>query len=450
MKGASEMNTSLYSSYLQALTKPFQKLTKLEFLQPDDSVAFVLDNRAHRSLQSRYDSRAFIQGGTLNISFQNGQRRKANITLSNLDEAFSYSVNNLWFGSRLRLSMGLLLPNGMPFYLPQGIFYLNQPNNTISPSQRTISYSLVDKWAALDGTVFGTLPASYTVEPGANIFEAMGKVLQLDRTTMLSATQDPLKMIDQVPPVFTSYYNGLQPYQYEFKKPSGEVVQKTVNPLETAFTSTVALGGKAADIILELNKNLVGIVGYDQTGRFRLEASSSDISDAQKPLLWTFTKENGTLCGFVEAVKNGEVYNHVVVVGEGMNDKPVYGEAFNLDPFSDTNINLIGIKTFKQDDASYWNETQCISQAEWLLKRKTILQKSITFETTQMFHLYENALVAIKRFDKEGSPVERHLIQSISIPIGETGTMKVTAVNVNDFPNYSTQTASSVAASAAI
>lgn len=30
----------------------------------------------------------------------------------------------MWFGTMVRLSEGLLLPNGEEFYLPQGVFYI--------------------------------------------------------------------------------------------------------------------------------------------------------------------------------------------------------------------------------------------------------------------------------------------------------------------------------------
>ena len=65
-----------------------------------------------------------------------------------------------------------------------------------------------------------------------------------------------------------------------------------------------------------------------------------------------------------------------------------------------------------------------------------ILQKSVTINCAPMFHLVENGIVAVKRTDKEGSPVERHLIQSFTIPIAETGTMSINCTSVNDIPTF--------------
>ena len=51
-----------------------------------------------------------------------------------------------------------------------------------------------------------------------------------------------------------------------------------------------------------------------------------------------------------------------------------------------------------------------------------------------MFHITENGLITIKRTDKIGSPKERHLIQSFSRPIGQTGNMTIEAISVKDLP----------------
>ena len=145
--------TNRYAQYLQALKsgKGFQKLSKLEFLQPDGSVAFSLGNTFKRGYMTTHDSRAFIQGGTLNVSLQNGERRKATVTLANLDDAFDYNINKIWFGQQVRLLMGLVLPDGTDFYLPQGVFYIKDPQAVCQPDSRPVTFPLVDKWNYLNG-----------------------------------------------------------------------------------------------------------------------------------------------------------------------------------------------------------------------------------------------------------------------------------------------------------
>ena len=83
--------------------------------------------------------------------------------------------------------------------------------------------------------------------------------------------------------------------------------------------------------------------------------------------------------------------------------------------------------------------------AVWNLKRKTILRKAVSIQCQQMFHLIENGLVSIVRTDKPGSPVEKHVIQSFSIPLSETGAMSITAVSANDIPQFTATTSSGTA-----
>ena len=417
-----------FNQYLEALKFPFRKLAKLEFLQPDNSVAFSLDNNFKRGYRSKYDTRAFIQSGTLNVSMQNGQRRKATATLANIDGAFEYAVNKVWFGQRIRLSMGLVLPDGSEFYLPQGVFYINNPQSVFKPNSQQITYNLVDKWAYLDGTLFGNLYNTFLINRetdgvNTNIFKAMQSVLSLSKMDLFTQTTDVGLMVDSVLPVFTTYYNG---------KTYSDGSLMTDIPYTLRINATE---GTLAKVLLELNEMLVAWIGYDQTGALRIDSSQTDINDAEKPILWTFSPENSNLLGITETAKNSEVFNHVLIIGEGLNGGEVYGEAKNFNPASDTNINLIGLHTYRESKATYWNSQQCTDLAEWYLKRKTALQKSITIESSQMFHLIENRLVAIKRTDKQGSPVERHLIESFTLPIGETGSMSINAASIYDIQN---------------
>lgn len=198
-------------------------------------------------------------------------------------------------------------------------------------------------------------------------------------------------------------------------------------------------GGTIADVISELNTVIAGMIGYDQRGSLRVDPSQDDISDADKPILWTFSPENSTFCGLDESIQNAETYNDIIIIGEDLKDNAIYGRATDYDPSSPTNVNRIGRKIYRESRSSYWNAEQCVDLASFLLKQKTVLQRSITVRSTQMFHLYENGVVAVKRTDKPGQPIERHLIQSFTIPLAETGEMSVNATSISDNPVISTE-----------
>ena len=60
--------------------------------------------------------------------------------------------------------------------------------------------------------------------------------------------------------------------------------------------------------------------------------------------------------------------------------------------------------------------------------------KSVTINCQQMFHIVENQIVTVQRTDKPGSPVERHVVQGFSRPIGQKGGMSINAVSTADLP----------------
>lgn len=403
-----------WQAYLHTLKREFIKLAKLEFLQPDGSVAFAVDNNA-----TNRRSGAFIQTGSLTVNLQNGRRRTATVTLANIDGEYDYNVNKLWFGQQIRLSEGLVLPNGQEFYIPQGVFYVKNPDEKLAPNEKSVSLNLEDKWSYLDGTLFGRLDGIYEVPLNRNIFTAIESVLALP--------QGNGYVVDNVKPIFTDYYNN-----QTTTLPDGSTISDLLMPYTYRCDSD---SGTYADIILEMNNVLAGWIGYDPTGRLRLDPSQDDILDVSKPVMWAFTPNEQQFLGATYTVKNADVFNDIIITGESLSDYGnIAGRACNYDPSSDTNINLIGKKTYRESAAGYYSKRQCEDLAVFKLKRQTVLQKSVSIQSTQMFHIQENQLVTIRRIDKKGSPVERHLVTGFSRPIGQRGVMNIEATSVQDFP----------------
>lgn len=402
-----------YLMYLDTVKGSFTKLTRLRFLNPDGSTAFAVDSRGGGH------SKALIADGSLTVNLTNGQRRSASVTLNNLDRAFEYNVNRIWFGRRIALDEGIVLPNGEEYYFPQGVFYARDPEEAFSPGKRTVTYSLTDKWAYLDGTLFGNLEGIYEVPLGSNIFEALRGLLLSDRGDGVP--------IDDTPPVFTDFYNGLFTVL-----PDGTRAPM----LETPYTIRQdGTGGTYADVILELADIIAAHIGYDALGRLRIEPSQDDLLDEDKPVVWDFLPENVQFLGATYSISNSEVYNDIIVEGEAVSEEAQpAGRAQNLDPASDTCVARIGRKTMRVSGRGYYSAAQCADVAAWYLKRYTVLKKSVSISAGQLFHLRENRLVTLARRDKKGSPRERHLVTGFTLPLGQTGTMTVNATSVLDFP----------------
>lgn len=407
-----------YISYLAQLETDFTKIARLEFLNPNGSVAFALDNNA---LNTR--SGAFLQDGTISCNWNNGRRRQATVTLANLDSEYEYNISHIWFGQEIRLSEGLILPDGTEYYIPQGVFLIENPQESLNPGENTVTYSLVDKWANLDGTLFGNLEDVYSVTAGTNIFDAIAATLLLDKFTMENGGDTP---VDATPPLFTDYYNN---------KTQTLTDGTVVSLIEAPYDFTSDSSGTLADVVLGLNTMIAGDVGYNQTGRLVINPSQDDISDADKPVLWEFTQGKKSFLGASYSPQPTKVYNDVIVVGATSDtNATAKGRAQNNDPTSDTCISRIGKKTIRIEMPNYYSDQVCQDYADWQLKQYSVLSKEVAVTSTQMFHIIENQLITVQRNDKPGSPVERHVVHGFTRPIGQTGTMTINCVSVNDIP----------------
>lgn len=400
--------------YLKSLRRPFTKLCRLRFLNPNGTTAFALDNNPRNKR-----SRTFIANGNVTGNLQNGQRMSATVTLDNADLAYETAVNKVWFGQEIALDEGLVLSDGSEYYRQTGVFLIDNPQEKIDPKTKTVTYRLLDKWAALDGTLGGNLDGTYEVPVGTNIFEPI--------TALLLEDKGNGRLVDPVAPVYTEYYNGKTQQLTD-----GTTAYMTDSP----YTLTVSgNGGTLAQVFLGLAGMVNAWIGYDNTGRLRIDPSQDDILDTEKPVLWRFNPEETQLLGMAYTVKKEDVYNDYIVVGEMLDDyEQPGGRATNTDPRSDTNIYLIGRKTKYESASGYATDTQCRDLAEWKLKRSSVLQKAVSISCSQMVHIDLNSLVEIVRTDKPGSPIERHLIQGFTRPLAYNGAMTITAVSVNDLP----------------
>lgn len=405
-----------WQSYVAALRSGgFQKLARLRFLNPDGTTAFALDNNPYNP-----DSRTFIKSGNTSCNLQNGERWSANVTLANPDGEFDFRVEKVWFGTEIAAEMGIALPDGTELYFPFGVYRIPDPSELVSHDGNTVSFAMKDKWCGIDGTMNGKLESSYIVNAGTNIFSPIAAILASDR-----GDGQPF---DNVAPVFTEYYNGKTQ-----TLPGGGTAAITDAP----FTLTVDNeDGSVADVVLGLTDMLVALVGYDASGRLRIDPSQNDVEDNDKAVGWRFMLNQPQIAGRIEYKSLvSDVVNDYIVTGWQRDDFSMPSvRAQNLDPLSPTNINRIGRRTKRESKPEFATQRICEDWAVWQLKRQAALRKSVSFPTNQVFHLAVNEVIEIVRTDKPNAPTERHLLQGFTMPFAGNEPMTITAVSIHDFP----------------
>ena len=160
------MNIANFEKYLNTVSGNFKKAIKIEWLNPDETVDCEFTN-------SIYDMRV-----DLNVNYQNGSRRTCTVTLNNDNNKFPIDFNNIWLGQKFKLWMGVYIDEETPYYFPQGVFYVSNPEDVYQPSTRTVTINGVDKWAFLDGKLHGKLSGVYQTNIGVNLYDATRDLLK--------------------------------------------------------------------------------------------------------------------------------------------------------------------------------------------------------------------------------------------------------------------------------
>lgn len=148
----------------------------------------------------------YNMSGSLTVNYQNGARRSCTITLSNDNGKFPVDCNNIWLGQKFQLWSGIYLDDGTPFYLSQGIFYIKNPKEVYDPKNRTLTLQGVDKWAYLDGSLFGYLRGTYVSQINQDIRDlTQGLINKSKYTNDFSITNNTSHRIDPKNAIFRGF-----------------------------------------------------------------------------------------------------------------------------------------------------------------------------------------------------------------------------------------------------
>lgn len=395
---------SLLLRYFEALKAPtIYPVARLYFLNSDETIAFEVGDD-------------FVSGD-LTVSKNNGVRRSATVTISNIDRLYSVGFTGIWFGQKVRIDAGIRLDNSTEYLIPQGVFYIKDPDESYAPTDTSIKLTLVDKFAWHDGTLNGELGGIYQLNPGDDLRVAARELLEAD-----NGNGTP---VDCVAPVFDSYYND---------KTATLSDGKAVPFTDAPYTYRSDVSSTRADVLLAINTMLVSSCGYDRYGRLHYDAAQTDIINSNRPIAWEFTVSDRELQPATYTHLMSAVYNDVRVIGSVLNGTQVQGRATNRNPRSDTSVDKIGYRTLALTNEKYTTFEQCNEYAKYELRNKTILQRSVAFTASPIYHLNEDDLVTLLK-GETGIP-EKYLVTGFTLPLGKNGPMSISAVSVEDLDIY--------------
>ena len=383
----------------------YVSLVKAQHVRPRFRLSMLYQDESFREDISDY----LIEGsGTLNINYQQGQRRSLSFSLDNTTGKFTPNglQGTLWLDSKFKLELGMEFDNGDIVWKSAGIFVVGQPNATRQQATKTVDVQCYDKFALLDGTLGGVLDSTYQVDEGKFVYQVMQETLLQDNG------------------------NG---YPIDGKE---IVFDSSLRDSKTQYALSKSPNDSLGSILTDLADMISCDIYYGVEGNLVVRSGIKDISQVNKPTLWTYSDKELEYISNTTTYDFAKVKNRVTVVGSNVNGENIFSQtATNTNPQSPTRVSVIGVKQFYLEDSNISSDSLALQRAEWELNRLSILQQTIQVASSFMIHLDVNNCIAINDdfFDYSDN---RFIIQSLGVPLSANSMISIECTNIASLPYY--------------
>ena len=365
---------------------------RLFLLNPDETIDYEIP-----------EEDIILDSGNYDENYQSGQRRSVTISLNNSDGKYTPCLNKIWVNNRFRLDIGIdsLFYVDRTYWFPRGIYILGNPTASRSNSDKQVELSLLDKFAYLEGKS-GTLETTYEIPAGTDIEEAIIGILSLDNGSGYP--------IDLKPIVYDSRFKGM-------KMP---------------YTLSKDAGSTLGEMILDIGTILNAEVYYNTEGSLCFISINETINDTDKPTLWDYTDAEPEYFNSTISCDFENVVNEIHVVGDSVTADLAYAIAENRNPESPICIQIVGRRVEYINDANIYSKERAQDRADYELRKKGILETSITLPVAFNPLLFVNNIITIED-SFFGYKREKFLIQSISYSLGTDSQMTLSCSNLTNF-----------------
>lgn len=384
-----------HEQYMAMLRGDYRPVVRLYLLNQDETIREEI-------------TQDLIVGGNLHCVLQNGMRRTATITINNEDLRYTPNPNRLWFGQKFKLYAGILLEDGTEYLRPQGVFYSSNPSASFLQSNRLATLNLVDKWAYLDGSLFGKVKGAYYIP----------KTVQMGGQPITTSLFDAVTFTLQQDDGNGNYVDPIRPF-----------FDNSISIRSLPYTLRSTATGTYADVLLELNKMMIGSMGYDQNGRLCVTSSNVDVDHSTQSVVWRYTDDSTQLFTLDAVSQMSNVYNHVYVVGATINGDIIKGEAKCTLPSYETNIQRVGDKVLVIEDQKLYSAEYAQQRAEYELKQAQRLGYQLSGSGAPQYHWYPGCLVSVPPMDASRR-ARTVMITEYNIPIASVGAMTWTGTTL--------------------
>lgn len=355
-----------FTEYRTAILSPIStRVTRMFILNEDETI--------------RDDISEFLVNGTITMSQTSGVRKTGTATLWNENKMFSPNViNNLiWEGSKLRIDTGIYY-NGYVFWQRQGVFVVHNPSD--ETEDNTVSFSVYDKFALLDGTVSGKRDSEFKITVGTSVRDAIALCLKPDEGDAY----------DTKTVIFPTKY----------------ISQKTPYTIDKEPNCTMG------EIIIDLAKMISCDVYYNEMGNLVVFSDSDDINYDTAPIQWIYTDKDGLTSYPTLACEFSKIANKVTVTGAIENGKQYRGVYENTNPVTKHYTK----NTYYLNDSNIIGDDLCLDRAKYEYKKNCRLNIQLKFVSIYLPHLLPDSVVLWSNAEL-GYRNEKFIINSLDIDL---------------------------------
>lgn len=361
----------------------------------------------HKLIKVDEISGVVLDGATFTIDATSDIRRSCSISLIPKDSSFDIKQGSkIWMDKYVQIYIGIedIKNNNEVVYTNMGIYLVNNPTQTYSASNNTLTINGIDMMARMTGLRNGYLDGiEYQVKADSSIQGAMQSAIELAGFT-----------------------------KYRIDEPT---IKETPNDI------SISIGGTVYDILsqlAEINANYQmyfdtnGVFYYNQIPSGDNEQIRVDDDIWQRNLISYDTSIN------FEDVKNViEVYGKTLENG----DVP-YGISIDSNPESPFYVNgelgTIRIVLQGGEYDNIYSQELAEQRADYELYLRCRLQDQITINCVPIYWLDVNWLVEITLPNKQGiEETNQYIIKNINTTLGVNGTQSITMMKY--YPFYPTK-----------
>lgn len=398
--------------YINKITNEY--LTALKAPRVKPIVVVELLDWFERVIAEIDEDLSISDAGKISINYQQGVRRSCSLTLSNIQGQYiPSSVKLVWMNTKFKIYAGIEVYNYKTqekdeYLFSQGVYVLTNPEVLRDLGTKTVTLSGVDKFGIFGSeTNFRETDGTYLIPEGTTVGKVVRNILSTDRGNGIP--------FDPVYPIIDSS------------------VENEIIPQEIKKSPNEYFG----DILTEIGNMFACDVYYDIDGHFTMKKDDRDAFRQMRfyPSLWDYTDVSPEYFSAGISYDFAQTYNVVKVVtnnSSGLNYETVLK---NVDASSPTNIKLIGEKIKYVESSFCFSQERTDDFAFYLLRKYSIVQQAISFQSSFIPHLEVNNIVTLTDSYYNYNQ-ERFVLQSVSIPLSANSLMDIEASNCANIPYY--------------